>query len=356
MTDWLDALAGIADQAVVLVTVADTKGSTPREAGAKMLVMRCASVGTIGGGHLEYKAIELARQLLAHGADSATTMRRFPLGPSLGQCCGGVAVLFFEPLFSPRPRWLESLSELRAGGRRIMLVSRMDAPSGADKLLVGASADHGCLGEASLTQSAAAIARDLLAAGAPGELRASGTTCGENVALLFEAIEPENFHIALFGAGHVATALVRTLSELACSITWIDSRAAQFPAHLPANVRMIVSDTPECEVAHASAGSYFLVMTHSHPLDQAICAAVLRRGDQAYLGLIGSRSKRRRFEKRLRAQGIPAHALASLTCPIGVSGITGKRPAEIAIAVGAQLLQHRERVTHAETQQSVPGA
>ena len=90
------------------------------------------------------------------------------------------------------------------------------------------------------------------------------------------------------------------------------------------------------------AGSYYLVMTHSHPLDLDICAMALQREDAAYCGLIGSVSKRRRFERLLRKQGLSDAALANLTCPIGVPGIEGKKPTEIAIAAVAELLQARD--------------
>ena len=90
----------------------------------------------------------------------------------------------------------------------------------------------------------------------------------------------------------------------------------------------------------ARDSAFHLVMTHSHQLDLALCEAVLRRGDFAYLGLIGSATKRARFEHRLREGGLDDAALARLTCPIGVPGITGKSPPEIAVAVAAQLLQN----------------
>jgi xanthine dehydrogenase accessory factor len=100
----------------------------------------------------------------------------------------------------------------------------------------------------------------------------------------------------------------------------------------------LVAARPELAVDDAPAGSYFLVMTHSHPLDQDICEAVLRRGDAAYLGLIGSKTKKAQFLKRLKAKGLSQEKLNELTCPIGLTGITGKAPAVIAASVAADLL------------------
>jgi xanthine dehydrogenase accessory factor len=103
-------------------------------------------------------------------------------------------------------------------------------------------------------------------------------------------------------------------------------------------VQVIVTDTPEAEVASAPPGAFFLVMTHSHPLDEALAECILRRGDFAYFGLIGSVSKRRQFEKRLEARGMTKERLAAMTCPLGSTASRARRPAVIAIAVAAEVL------------------
>ena len=154
---------------------------------------------------------------------------------------------------------------------------------------------------------------------------------------------------AVFGARplHWAASMglpstVDVLSRLDCSIRWIDNRNSIFPGDLPGNVTAIEADEPAREVAAMPAGAFFLVMTHSHPLDQEICAQVLQRSDFAYCGLIGSHSKRRRFERQLQKLGLSESSLQRLTCPIGVPGIQGKQPVEIALAVAAQLLQAKD--------------
>jgi len=158
---------------------------------------------------------------------------------------------------------------------------------------------------------------------------------------LYERVVASDFNVAIFGAGHVGSAVVRALAPLAGRIRWIDSRRDVFPEDLPGNVVAIETDAPAREVAAIAEGGYYLIMTHSHALDLDICSQVLRRQDAAYCGLIGSLSKRRRFERRMRNDGLADVLLARLTCPIGVSGIPGKRPQEIAIAVAAELLQIR---------------
>jgi xanthine dehydrogenase accessory factor len=147
----------------------------------------------------------------------------------------------------------------------------------------------------------------------------------------------------LFGAGHVGRAVANAVAPLGFAITWIDGRAGYFPDDVPAGVKTMSLAMPELAVDEAPEHSVFLVMTHSHPLDEAICEAVLRRDDFDYLGLIGSRTKRARFRKRLKAKDIPPERLARLTCPIGLPGITSKEPAAIATSVAADLLMRRER-------------
>ncbi len=103
MTAWIDAVAAAErdNQPAVLVTVLAAKGSTPREAGAKMVVSVDCLAGTIGGGNLEHQCEAAARGLLADGAQGPST-RDFPLGPALGQCCGGHVTVLFEVLRPPK--------------------------------------------------------------------------------------------------------------------------------------------------------------------------------------------------------------------------------------------------------------
>ncbi len=103
MAAWLEALVAAErdQQPAVLVTVLSALGSTPREAGAKMVVSADGLAGTIGGGNLEFQCEAAARALLDSDAEGPST-RDFPLGPALGQCCGGHVTVLFEVLRPPR--------------------------------------------------------------------------------------------------------------------------------------------------------------------------------------------------------------------------------------------------------------
>ena len=148
-------------------------------------------------------------------------------------------------------------------------------------------------------------------------------------------------HIVLFGAGHVGHALITLLGMLPCVVQWVDERDELFPDEVPANVQIEATDTPAAIVDEAPAGAYFLVMTHNHALDFELSERIMRRRDFAWFGLIGSKTKRVKFERRLMERGVDAQRLDEMTCPIGVTGIVDKAPSSIAVAVAAQLMQMR---------------
>ena len=262
-----------------LVTVQRVQGSAPREEGAWMAVFADHVVNTLGGGHLEFSAIALARQWLAGagpagGAASgpgaglpatAPFTRRIALGPSLGQCCGGAVELRFERIQGPlSDEWRQRL-------------------------------------------------------------------------------QPRGAPVALFGGGHVGKALVRILATLPFEVRWLDSRDEIFPPDVPAHVHCEHSDPVHAAVADLVPGSRVLVMSFSHAEDLDIVQACLQRqrqhSDLPFIGLIGSKTKWATFSHRLRERGFSAQECAQITCPIGITGIAGKEPEVIAVAVAAQLLQ-----------------
>jgi xanthine dehydrogenase accessory factor len=357
VSDWLHDLRKLQAKGrdCVRVTVMDVKGSAPREIGATMLVSADDLRGTIGGGQLEYECTRLAARHLT-GRTSASpcsesgfgdltsagskkpvkstgargpTRMRFPLGAAMGQCCGGVVEVLFEYLPAEGNAWTRNVLPLfETWTAAVVVTSFADSGFVSRALLTAADCD----GE---------IPADILAEGRRLLERGGTATCirnGDHRTLL-EPIADRAFSLALFGAGHVGSAVVNVLAGLDCRVRWIDGRRNIFPAAVPGNVDCIESAEPAREVLAMPPGAFYLVMTHSHALDYEICERILARDDFAWCGLIGSRSKRRRFEKRLRAAGIGEQRIERLTCPIGIPGLDGKRPAEIAVAVTVQLLQ-----------------
>ena len=156
--------------------------------------------------------------------------------------------------------------------------------------------------------------------------------------VLTEAFGDDRRPLVLFGAGHVGRALVLALAPLPFAVTWVDPRPDAFPAHVPANVTLRHLAEPAEMLAAMPMGSFVLVMSHSHQLDLALVHAALADARFAHVGLIGSRTKRARFEKRLAEAGVAPERIAELVCPIGIGGIRSKAPAVIAAATVAELL------------------
>jgi xanthine dehydrogenase accessory factor len=341
--NWLDKALEITATGgrCVLVTIVEVHGSAPREPGAKMLVHADGIIGSIGGGSLEYRAIEAACLMLANPGDERISLQRFALGPGLRQCCGGQVRVSFERLSGDSERLLRQWAGIADQPHVVVTDLSWHA---ARKTLMRTDAAE--INELPFTVRQAV--RTHLARRRPPRL----IELSSGDAYLVECVRPESHPLYLFGAGHVGKAIVRAVGPLPFQITWIDSRDRIFPDDLPCNVQAVHCAAPQAEVDRAPPGTLFLVMTHSHPLDLEICARVLRRDDFDYLGLIGSETKRARFAGRLRAIGITPQALGRLTCPIGIPGIASKDPAAIAASVAAQLLIVAERQQHTQREMS----
>jgi len=247
---WLPILTELRQKKIpcILITVVESKGSTPRDAGTKMVVTEEEIFGTIGGGNLEFQSIDHARALLQK-CPKSPRLQNFALGPSLSQCCGGAVTILLEPFIDIKKT------------------------------------------------------------------------------------------LYLFGAGHVGKEVIQVLASLPINIKWIDTRPDEFPSHDQDLVEKIVTSSPNTEIDHLKNTDFILIMTHDHDLDYEIVFTALQQNNFAYLGLIGSKTKRVKFEKKLVADGIDKKHLNRLTCPIGIEGMKGKHPREIAISVAAQLIQ-----------------
>jgi xanthine dehydrogenase accessory factor len=270
MSSSLDALTRFlaASREAALVEIVEVKGSAPREAGAYMLVSADALLGTIGGGQLEFQAIAAARRLLAEAAEPGSALSRpdtltVPLGPEIGQCCGGQV------------------------GLSLRTVDAVVA--------------------ARLTDAAAAAER-----GAP--------------------------RVYVFGGGHVGQALAAALALLPVNTMVVETRADALDG-MPPGVTVRLAAVPEEVVREAPPGSAFVVLTHDHALDFLIVAEALARDDAAYVGMIGSKTKKATFRSwYLKTAGGSASALGRLVSPIGGSAVKDKRPSVIAALATAEIL------------------
>jgi xanthine dehydrogenase accessory factor len=345
--DWLAPLAGhwveaagaylSKHAAVARVTVVSLRGSAPREPGASMLVDLDGTLGTIGGGRLEWQAIQAARELLRDRSAAPVRIDDLILGPDLGQCCGGRVELWLERLTRGDLPWLREAARRLRGAGGVSIATDVE----------GRVASHRVL---PLAQGAASPE---LRRSTAGNLTLQRSTAG-NVTLL-EVLRPQRLPLWVFGAGHVGQALIQLLSSLDLfAVTWVDSRPGLLPLGLPDCVTAQACATPTGLVGTAPPGAHYVVLTHDHALDYELCRLILARGDAGWLGLIGSASKSARFRSRLLRDGIGAERLSTLNCPIGIAGIASKLPTAIAIAIAAQLLQRHAGAMIAEPSPNKP--
>jgi len=251
--NWQAAVNQCHDSGVgfVLVTVIGANGSTPREGGSKVVVTDGLTFDTIGGGQLEFLAIQKSRRLLLDGV-SLQKLEHFPLASKAEQCCGG------------------------------------------------------------------------------------------SMTLMFEVFPVSGLQIAVFGAGHVAKAVVKILAECDTRIDWVDSRQEQFPQELPRNVMAHSTVDPLLFAGQLKANTKALILTHDHALDYRILVTLLDETEIGYIGLIGSETKAKRFMKRLQHDGFSAGDQSRCRCPVGLPGVKGKRPMEVAVSIAAEVLSLAE--------------
>jgi len=267
---FVERLAELSQSGVpfVCVTLVEAIGSTPQDAGSKMLVTEGGlAFGTVGGGRVEARAIDVAKGMLGVAAGGS------PADVSTGEPPVATAMLL---------EWN--------------------------------------------------LKRDV------------GMTCGGTVKLFFETFNHALWQIVLFGAGHVAAAVVECLRQLECHVTCIDARAEwldKIAEH--SRLRKVRADDPRSLVADLPDDAFVMCMTMGHATDRPILEEIFRRGRAfPFLGVIGSRAKRAVLIKELIAAGIAAEAAEQFHCPIGLD-LGTNQPGEIAISVVAQLIQERDK-------------
>ncbi|VUD52154.1 hypothetical protein TDB9533_01573 [Thalassocella blandensis] len=236
------------NQSWVLATVVDTHGSTPRNSGSKMVITADSIYDTIGGGQLEYRVIQTARELIA-ADDAAQRIEHFPLSAKANQCCGGTMSILLECFCTPKQQ------------------------------------------------------------------------------------------IHVFGAGHVAQALIPILSQLDVSLHWVDNRVDLFPKENTRNTHYRYYDNIIDHIQRMQPEAYAIVITHQHSLDYQLIEKLLDRKDCAYIGLIGSKIKANRFRQRLKQASFSQEEINTIVSPIGLLDIPGKRPIEVAVSIAAQIIQ-----------------
>ena len=312
MSEWIaQALAAVRrGEALAMTSIVGAQGSTPRELGARMLVWDDRFTGTIGGGSLERQALDQARRLLNQDA-RRHALQDYPLGPLLGQCCGGRVRLLVERIDNASLAWLEDAARACEARQAFRLQADIE---GGD------------------------LERSVQPAAGQDSAHNSPRIPIPEVRRLSELMQPARPKLVIFGAGHVGQAVARAFAPLPFDLEWLASREDLRPEAGGTQAEILSEDDLEACIEAAPPGVLIAIFTHSHDLDYRLTRAALAKGDFGYLGLIGSRTKRARFDSRLKDDGISEAQLARLTCPIGLQTLRSKAPAVIAVALAAELL------------------
>ena len=287
----------------VLATIIWDDGSAPRGKGSQMLVGRDGLLaGTIGGGAVEGQAIALAQEMLHSGADSRThefRLRRDGSAQSTGMVCGGDVTVYFRRIPAADGAWDTLAAEVlrRLGAREPgWLVQPLD---GAMPYL------------------------------------SDNDTGKENC---FTMPLPIGERAILFGAGHCSVALCPLLTTVGFRVTVVDNRP-----ELATRERFPTADAVLCcDLAHISDAvtigddDYVVIMTNGHRHDFVVEEQVLR-GQYAYIGVIGSRTKTASVNALLRQAGISEEAIAAVHTPIGTA-IKAVTPEEIAVSIAGEMI------------------
>jgi len=218
-------------------------------------------------------------------------------------------------------------------------------------MTVSEQGQSGTIGGGRLEYDAIRHARNCLAAKKPQDQQTIhlgpeiGQCCGGKVGLSYTRVESDTQTdtdaqpILIFGGGHVGRALARAFADLPCDVQLVETRA-QYLENLPSRITPTELAAPEAAVRQAPPNAAYIVTTHDHALDFLIVHEAISRGDAAYVGMIGSKTKRAVLEAQLTAADLNPERL---TCPIGAAGLGDKRPEIIAAFTVAEVLDRVRR-------------
>jgi len=337
----------------VLLTVIETKGSTPCSVGDKIIFSnKQLTFGSIGGGNLEFQALTLAKDLLNKDTN-ATHLEKYPLGATLGQCCGGYVKVMFESFVNSSPQlkkknsWLETVSDLIEKQQDFVVATiidnQTDKGNSGKKFVYTANSDKS-LSSNNLTSKISAGAYNLLSTNDSPTIVQYQNSSESLIEVCYEKVKNTELQsVAIFGAGHISRALMPILTKLPIRIYWIDDRAEQFEQYQGDTSQInIICDDFISGLADLPEETYCLVITYSHKMDFDICEKIISRNSFTYLGMIGSRIKGNKFRDRLSQKGYPKETVDKFICPIGAKQKFLKSPTAIAVTIAMDLLNFLE--------------
>ncbi|MDE2648059.1 MAG: xanthine dehydrogenase accessory protein XdhC [Paracoccaceae bacterium] len=291
---------------IARVLILKTFGSAPRDEGTTMLIWDSGQFGTIGGGELEYQVTRLAKKIIIDNKGSR--IKKYSLGPDMGQCCGGAVELLIEILDETKVKFI--------------------------------SVDDGFFARPVFKDEKSLNVQALIKS---YRNKSVPIKTSFKDGWLFEPVTKEKELIWIYGAGHVGTAIANILSKLSqFSVTCIDTSQDRYPDNFPKTVKKLITKNPAHIVQYAPSETHHLILTYSHALDLEICHQLLQH-NFATAGLIGSKTKWARFKKRLNELNYTFEQINRIICPIGEPSF-GKSPYEIAIGVASMLLEKEKNI------------
>jgi len=356
MNNWLQVLKKTLKLKTnfVMLTVVETKGSTPCSNGDKIIYVGKKSIyGSIGGGNLEYQALQRAQDLLSQSGIN-TCLQKYPLGATLGQCCGGYVKVMFESFTNQNANlknansWVNRMSDLIEKQKDFVVATIINPETEKqpkEKKIIYVGNDSETSKAKDLNRKILDGAEKLLGSNETTSIVEISRNKGEMVGVCYEKLAFSEIQtVAVFGAGHIAQALMPILINLPITIYWIDDRPLQFEEYSGDVSQInIICDNFSDVVDELPKDSYCLVITYSHQSDFEICEQVISRDSFSYLGMIGSKTKGNRFRKRLIQKGWSNEEVDKLICPIGAKQKFFKSPSAIAVSIAMDLLNFLEK-------------
>ena len=359
MNSWLKPVktASALNKGFVLLTIISTKGSTPCSNGDKIVFSGAESVfGSIGGGNLEFKALSFAEELLSLNSNG-TYLKKYPLGASLGQCCGGYVNVMFESFIQSDATnsWIKTVSNLLQDNEDFIVATIVDSNSeiefSSKKFVYLDGTLSPNIDDKKISSLITKSAKDLLLLSDSPTIVQFENQSGALTEVCFEKVLTSEVQpVVVFGAGHISRALMPILINLPIKIYWVDDRAEQFDKYQGDTSQIdIICDDFVQSIPDLPDSSYCLVITYSHQIDFEICEKMITQNNFSYLGMIGSEIKGKKFRDRFHQKNFSEEVINKFICPIGDKQKFLKSPAAIAVTIAMDLINFIEHKRQPES-------
>ena len=359
MNSWLKPVktASALNKGFVLLTIISTKGSTPCSNGDKIVFSGAESVfGSIGGGNLEFKALSFAEELLSLNSNG-TYLKKYPLGASLGQCCGGYVNVMFESFIQSDATnsWIKTVSNLLQDNEDFIVATIVDSNSeiefSSKKFVYLDGNLSPNIDDKKISSLITKSAKDLLLLSDSPTIVQFENQSGALTEVCFEKVLTSEVQpVVIFGAGHISRALMPILINLPIKIYWVDDRAEQFDKYQGDTSQIdIICDDFVQSIPDLPDSSYCLVITYSHQIDFEICEKMITQNNFSYLGMIGSEIKGKKFRDRFHQKNFSEEVINKFICPIGDKQKFLKSPAAIAVTIAMDLINFIEHKRQPES-------